>query len=265
MLLGAARQDADRARRQGPRGDHAHLVHLLPARAAGMGAAGLGHQPRDAAKDLLGRSQAAGGRGPDGRFLLQRLRQTLRSRQYAGGRGADRLVQLLLAHAVSQGRADRGRQPGHEADQPALLQHRLDQEGDDAGGHALFPRPVPAGISAGKRQGLRASRHEGEGALRRHGAVGADAEPELVRRGGREDPDRRRAKTVDLGHRHRRLLSASLGAEQDLYAVFRHALLRSELSADRQPHLLLPLAPGRSDRFSEGDQSDVRALRLDVG
>ena len=133
---------------KGPGRDHAYLVHVLPARAARMGARRLGDESGHAAADLLGRPEEARRRGSDGRFLLQRLRQTLRSGQHAGRGGRQRLVQLLLEHAVPQGGADRGRQPGREADQPALLQHRLDQERLDARRHAVFPRPVPPGISA---------------------------------------------------------------------------------------------------------------------
>ena len=88
---------------------------------------------------------------PAGRFLRQLLRPARRGHQPAGRRRGRRLVQLLLADAVPQVGPDRDRQPEREADQPALLQHRLDQEGLAAGRHAVLLRPVPAGISRRRR------------------------------------------------------------------------------------------------------------------
>ena len=86
-----------------------------------------------------------------------------------------RFLQLLLEDALPQVDQDRDRQREREADPPALLQRRLDQEGQDLRGHALLLRPVPAGISGRTGQGLRDPGHEGQGALRRHRAGRAHA------------------------------------------------------------------------------------------
>ncbi len=123
----------------------------------------LGPEPQDWAKNGSANHQemllriywdgepAAGGRGAGRRLLRQLLRQAQRGDQPAGDRRGCRFLQLLLAHAVSQVGPDRDRQPEREADQPALLQHRLDQEGPPARRHALLLRPVPPGVSRRSR------------------------------------------------------------------------------------------------------------------
>ena len=136
---------------EGPGRHHAHLDDVPRAGAAVLGQERLGQPPGDAAADLLGRQRAARRRGPGGRFLRQLLRQTQRGDQPAGDRRGRRFVQLLLADAVPQVGPHRGRQPEREADQPALLQHRLDQEGLACRGHALLLRPVPPGVSRSSR------------------------------------------------------------------------------------------------------------------
>ena len=100
----------------------------------------LGPEPQDWAKNGSANHQemllriywdgrrTARRRGAGGRLLRQLLRQAQRGDQPAGDRRGRRFLQLLLAHAVSQVGAGRDRQPEREADQPALLQHRLDQE-----------------------------------------------------------------------------------------------------------------------------------------
>ena len=233
---------------QGPRRHHAHVVHVPRPGAASLGQRRLGQPPGDAAADLLRRPRPAGRRGPAGRLLRQLLRQAERGDQRAGrGRGR-RFVQLLLADAVPQVDPHRDRQPEREADQPALLQHRLDQEGLAARGHAVLLRPVSPGVSGRTGQGLRDSRHRGQGALRRHGAVRPHPQPVVVRRGRREDLHRRRGEGVDLGHRHRGLLPLGLGTEDDQHAVLRHALLRP-VGHRRRTHQRLPLARPRPDRL----------------
>ena len=96
-------------------------------------------------------SERPGRRGAGRRLLRQLLRQAQRGHQPAGDRRGRRFLQLLLAHAVPQVGPDRDRQPERQADQPALLQHRLDQEGQAARGHALLLRPVPPGVPGRRR------------------------------------------------------------------------------------------------------------------
>ena len=131
--------------------DHAHVVHVPGAGAASLGEGRLGQPPGDAAADLLRRLRAAGRRSAVGRFLRQLLRQAERGDQRAGRRRGRRLLQLLLADAVSQVGSRRDRQPEREEAQPAVLQHRLDQAGLAAGGHALLLRPVPPGVPGRSR------------------------------------------------------------------------------------------------------------------
>ena len=108
----------------------------------------LGQPPGDAPAHLLGRRRAARRRGARRRLLRQLLRPAQRGRQPAGHRRGCRLLQLLLAHAVPQVGPDRDRQPERQADQPALLQYRLDQEGplpeDTPYFHAQYRQEYPA-------------------------------------------------------------------------------------------------------------------------
>ena len=127
----------------------------------------------------------------------------------------------------------------NQSDKPLsllYLQHRLDQAGHAARGHALLLRPVPPGISRRQGQGLRPPRDPGQGPLRRHGPGRPDAQPGLVRRGRREDLHRRRGEALDLGHRDRGLLPLGLGPREDEHALLRRAVLR--LPGDRRPHQL---------------------------
>ena len=66
---------------------------------------------------------------PLGDFFANCFGQRREVDQHAGGRGQRRCLQLLLADAVSQVGPHRDRQRKRKAHQPALLQHRLDQEG----------------------------------------------------------------------------------------------------------------------------------------
>ena len=146
QLPRGAGRDARADGREGAGGDHAHLAHVPRAGAAGLGEARLGQPSGDAAAHLLGRAGTARRRGARGRLLRQLLRPAQRGREPAGDRRGCRLLQLFLAHAVSQVGPGRDRQPEREADQPALLQHRLDQEARHRRGHALLPCAVPPGI-----------------------------------------------------------------------------------------------------------------------
>ncbi len=104
-------------------------ITFLGPEPQGWAPAGLRQSPGDAAAHVLGRQRAPRRRGAGGRFLRQLLRPAPRGHQPAGGRRGRRFLQLLLAHAVSEVGPDRDRQPERQAHQPALLQHRLDQEG----------------------------------------------------------------------------------------------------------------------------------------
>ena len=84
---------------------------------------------------------------PVGDFFANCFGQRQRGEEPPGRRRGCRLLQLLLADAVSQVGPDRDRQSERKADQPALLQYRLDQEAEPRRRHALFPCPVLSGIS----------------------------------------------------------------------------------------------------------------------
>ena len=141
---------------KGPGSDHPHLAHVL------------GPEPQDWAKNGSANHQemllriywdgrrAARRRGAGRRLLRQLLRPAQRGGEPAGRRRGRRLLQLLLAHAVSQVGPDRDRQPEREADQPALLQHRLDQEArriadDTPYFYAQYRQEYPARARTGLR------------------------------------------------------------------------------------------------------------------
>ena len=110
-----ARRDPRAAGRARSGRDHPYLDHLPRSRAASVGAQGLGQSSGNASPHVLGRQQAAGGRGPAGRFLRQLLRQAQRSRQHAGHRGQRHRLQLLLADALPQVGPYRNRQRERKA------------------------------------------------------------------------------------------------------------------------------------------------------
>ena len=249
---------------QGPGRHHAHLDHLPRPGAAGLGQARLGQPPGDAAAHVLGRQRAAGRRGAGGRFLRQLLRQAQRGHQPAGGRRGRRFLQLLLAHAVPQVGPDRDRQPERQADQPALLQHRLDQEGQAARGHALLLRPVPAGIPGRRRARTTwSSRRQGKGhyvgtvlAVRTRSPAWFGEGDEKIYIDGEAKPSIWGTGTEDY------FLSA-WGLKTDQHALLRRAVFRP-VGHRRRPHQRLPLARQRSDRLQQGHQGHARALRLDL-
>ena len=108
----------------------------------------LGPEPQDWAKNGSANHQEMllrmywddrprpAGRGTSGGLFRQLLRPAPGGHQPAGGGRGRRFLQLLLANAVSEIGPDRNRQPEREADQSALLQHRLDQE-------KAIPRDTP--------------------------------------------------------------------------------------------------------------------------
>ena len=158
---------------------------------------------------------------------------------------------ILLAHALPRIRPDRDRKPEPEAPQPSLLSTSTGSNGHAAEGHALLLRAVSAGISCSQRPGLCFSGNNRQGTFRRRGSGRSDAQPGLVRRGGRKDLHRRRRRPLDLGYGNRRLLSVGLGASDYQHALFWSAVFR--LPDAWRARQLLPLASKRSHCLQHRD------------
>ena len=129
--------------------------------------------------------------------------------------------------------------------------------------HAVLPRPLPAvAARARRRLALRVPERQGQGPLRRHGAVGRAGRGRLVRRGRRLLLGRRREEAVDRGHRQRGLLQRRLGPARERRPVLRRDRRRGDGS--RLAHDRLSLAPARPDPVHEVAQGRDRAQGLDV-
>ena len=155
---------------------------------------------------LLGRSGAAVGRVPGGRFLRDGLGR-VRAALVAGGlRQPRQRLQLLLGDALPQAlphHDDEHRRRGHDA----LLPDQLHAD-RCARGRGLLPRPVPPRQSAALQGRLHhPRRRQGPGPLRGHLHGLGRQQHRLVGR-GRDQVlhGRRRRVPHDLRHRHRGLL-----------------------------------------------------------
>ncbi len=189
---------------------------------------------------------------PERRRAARRL---LRGRPRLRGQGqvADDRQQLrragaqqLLADAVQEVVPHHGHQRGPPPRGEPLLPRRLVEAPVAAREHAVLPRALPAvAARARRRLELRVPEREGQGPLRRHGALGRPGGGGLVRRGRRVLLGRRREEAVDRGHRQRGLLQRRLGPPRQ-----RRPVLRGHGGGGHRPRLAhdgVPLAP-RSTR-----------------
>ncbi len=202
--------------RKGARRHHAHLDHLPRARAAGLGAAGLGQPPGDAAPDLLGR------RRPGRR---SKRRSAISSPTASAERSEVISLPVVVEDADSYNcfwhmpfRKSARIEIVNQSDKPiSLLYYNIDWikkdrlPDDTPYFYAQYRQEYP--VRKGEDYVLLETK--GKGHLRRHGARRPDAQPGLVRRGRREDLHRRRSEALDLGHGHRGLLPVGLGPEDD--------------------------------------------------
>jgi len=140
-----------------------------------------GQPPGDAPEDVLGRSGETRRRGPMGDFFANAF----------GFRSEVISLPVVVEDADSYNcywrmpfrkiGPDRGPQSERQTPPRPLPQHRLDPARCAARRHAVFLRPIPAGVSRPEGQGLCAAPNPGQRPLRGHGPGRSDAQPRLVR------------------------------------------------------------------------------------
>ena len=194
---------------------------------------------------------------PLGDFFANGFGKRQRGHQPAGGCGGRRFLQLFLADAVPEIGADGDREREHQADQPALLQHRLDRERQAA--RRTRPISTPnTGRNTRRSTGKDYVVLDTKGKGHYVGTVlaCAPAAPRGSAKGTRKSTSTARPRAFDLGHGHGGLFPVGLGVEKDQHAVFRRAVFRP--MGDRgRAHQRLSLAHGGPVRVQHGDQGDA--------
>ena len=196
---------------------------------------------------------------------------------FAVGQGFEAKVKSLMVVNSSDGRARNSYWPmpfqkscritvtneGRRRVVEPLLPRRLGEAALPAREHSVLPRALPpVAARARRRLQLRVPEREGEGPLRRHGALRRSGGGRVVRRGRRVLLGGRREEALDRGHGQRGLLQRRLGTARQREPVLRRHGGRGH--GPRLAHDGVPLAPARSGAVSEVPEVRHRAQGLDV-